>query len=79
VKAVEGLQVPLVPPDACSVPAHAWQVPHEADEQQTPSTQFPLAHSRQLACAHVPFVVPALVLHVAPWASCEWQAPSPPQ
>ena len=42
-------QTPLVPPFFAV--EHAWQRPVHAVEQQTPSTQKPLAHS--FAAAHV--------------------------
>jgi len=35
-----GLHIPAMP-----VTLHDWQLPHAADEQQTPSTQLPLSHS----------------------------------
>ena len=40
-----GLHIPAMP-----VTLQDWQLPHTADEQQTPSTQLPLSHS--LAAAH---------------------------
>ena len=64
------LQVPFVPP--VSDAAQAMHPPHDAVEQQKPSTQPPVAHSWQLAPRQS---APAAVLHVAPVALRGWHVP----
>jgi hypothetical protein len=69
---VDGLHVPLTPPGAWSAAAHAAQVAHVAVPQHTPSTQLPVAHSRQLATLQS---APAARLHEPPCVFCGWQVP----
>jgi hypothetical protein len=54
------------------VALHVSHVPAHAVAQQKPSTQLPLAHSRQSPWMQS---MPAALLQVAPCAFCDWQTP----
>jgi hypothetical protein len=72
-------QVPSPVPDCLSAAAHAWQKPHAAEAQQTPSTQCPVVHSRHPATWQSPAAPPstdaAAGLQAAPCAFWGWHMP----
>jgi hypothetical protein len=68
------VQVPSAEaPSAC---AQTLQDPPQDESQQTPSTQLPLAHSRQLPCRQS---TPAVPLQVPPCPFCALQVAFAPQ
>ena len=57
---------------APSAVEQTWHDPEQAESQHTPSTQFPVEHSRQLRWRQS---TPAVALQVEPWAFCAWHVP----